>query len=176
MKLTYKELEIELELAGLLAVEELVLTQGLNCHAGLTLKILIEEEQRDELVTMSSDAGVTVRELEKTNGQVVFRGKLETVSARRENGLFYLYLEAWSYTMDWDRVKKSRSFQNGALTYMEVAQRVLSGYGQSGVTDHATGGACIPEFLLQYEESDWVFLRRLASHFGTYLLADATDA
>ena len=112
MKLTYKELEIELELAGLLAVEELVLTQGLNCHAGLTLKILIEEEQRDELVTMSSDAGVTVRELEKTNGQVVFRGKLETVSARRENGLFYLYLEAWSYTMDWDRVKKSRSFQN----------------------------------------------------------------
>ena len=30
MKLTYKELEIELELAGLLAVEELVLTQGLN--------------------------------------------------------------------------------------------------------------------------------------------------
>lgn len=90
MKLTYKELEIELELAGLLAVEELVLTQGLNCHAGLTLKILIEEEQRDELVTMSSDAGVTVRELEKTNGQVVFRGKLETVSARRENGLFLL--------------------------------------------------------------------------------------
>jgi len=176
MKLTYKELEIELELAGLLAVEELVLTQGLNCHAGLTLKILSEEEQRDELVTMSSDAGVTVRELEKTNGQVVFRGKLETVSARRENGLFYLYLEAWSYTMDWDRVKKSRSFQNGALTYMEVVQRVLSGYGQSGVTDHATGGACIPEFLLQYEESDWVFLRRLASHFGTYLLADATDA
>ena len=78
--------------------------------------------------------------------------------------------------MDWDRVKKSRSFQNGALTYMEVVQRVLSGYGQSGVTDHATGGACIPEFLLQYEESDWVFLRRLASHFGTYLLADATDA
>lgn len=73
-------------------------------------------------------------------------------------------------------MKKSRSFQNGALTYMEVAQRVLSGYGQSGVTDHATGGACIPEFLLQYEESDWVFLRRLASHFGTYLLADATDA
>ena len=66
----------------------IVLTQGLNCHAGLTLKILIEEEQRDELVTMSSDAGVTVRELEKTNGQVVFRGKLETVSARRENGLF----------------------------------------------------------------------------------------
>lgn len=32
MKLTYKELEIELEIAGLLAVEELVLTQGLNCR------------------------------------------------------------------------------------------------------------------------------------------------
>ena len=112
MKLTYKELEIELELAGLLAVEELVLTQGLNCHAGLTLKILIEEEQRDELVTMSSDAGVTVRELEKTNGQVVFRGKLETVSARRENGLFtYTWkpgLTRWTGTA-WKRAAASRT-------------------------------------------------------------------
>ena len=53
MKLTYKELEIELELAGLLAVEELVLTQGLNCHAGLTLKILIEEEMNWSLCPLT---------------------------------------------------------------------------------------------------------------------------
>ena len=116
MTLTYKELEIELELEGLLAVEEFRLTQGLNQHALLTLKLLIEEEQGDDLVNMASALQVAVRELEETKGQFIFQGKLETVSAKKENGLVYLYLEAYSYTMDWDRAKKSRSFQNGSMT------------------------------------------------------------
>ena len=176
MTLTYKELEIELELEGLLAVEEFRLTQGLNQHALLTLKLLIEEEQGDDLVNMASALQVAVRELEETKGQFIFQGKLETVSAKKENGLVYLYLEAYSYTMDWDRAKKSRSFQNGSMTYMEAAERLLSVYGKADIQDEVTKGAKIPEFLLQYEESDWVFLRRLASHFGSFLLPDASDA
>ena len=86
MTLTYKELEIELELEGLLAVEEFRLTQGLNQHALLTLKLLIEEEQGDDLVNMASALQVAVRELEETKGQFIFQGKLETVSAKKEIG------------------------------------------------------------------------------------------
>ena len=92
MSLTYKELEIELELEGLLAVEEFRLTQGLNQHALLTLKLLIEEEQGDDLVNMASALQVAVREQEATKGQFIFQGKLDTDSAKKENGLVYLYL------------------------------------------------------------------------------------
>ncbi len=39
-----------------------------------------------------------------------------------------------------------------------------------------TQGAVIPDFLIQYEESDWTFLARLASHFGTFLIPDCCAA
>ena len=58
---------------------------------------------------------------------------------------------------------------------MDVARKVLSDYEQADIKDEITQNALIPELLLQYEESDWVFLRRLASHFGTYLIADCRD-
>lgn len=92
-----------------------------------------------------------------------------------ERGLSYLYFDAYSYTKEWERIEKSRSFLNAGMSYMDVARKVLADYGQTDIKDEITQGALIPEMLLQYEESDWVFLRRLASHFGTYLLADCTD-
>lgn len=58
------------------------------------------------------------------------------------------------------------------MTYMDVARKVLADYGRFDIKDEITGNALIPEMLLQYEESDWVFLRRLASHFGTSLLVE----
>ena len=176
MKLKYKALEIEIGMSGLLAVEEFVLTQGLNQHAKLILKILIEEEQGSQLVNMASAMPITVCEMEKTNGQFIFQGKVETISIEKSGGLFWLHIEAFAHTKDWDRVEKSRSFQNGAMTYAQVAKELLSTYHGADIKDQVTNGEKIPEFLLQYEETDWVFLRRLASHFGSYLFPDATDA
>ena len=84
MKLKYKALEIEIGMSGLLAVEEFVLTQGLNQHAKLILKILIEEEQGSQLVNMASAMPITVCEMEKTNGQFIFQGKVETISIEKK--------------------------------------------------------------------------------------------
>lgn len=176
MTLTYKELKIELGLEGLLEVEDFHLTLELNQHAFLSMKLLVREEHANDFVNQASVLPVAISETRATSGQVLFQGKLETVSARKEQGIWYLYLYAFSYTKDWERVEKSRSFLDGAMTYLDVAKKVLSDYGQADILDKISGGAKIPGMLLQYEESDWVFLRRLCSHFGGYLMADVTDA
>ena len=41
---------------------------------------------------------------------ILFQGKLEEVSIRMERGLWCLSVQAFSYTKDWERVEKSRSF------------------------------------------------------------------
>ncbi|WP_124065275.1 RHS repeat-associated core domain-containing protein [Clostridium sp. E02] len=175
MKLAYKELEIELALEGVIQVKSFRLTQGLNSHGFLSMKLLVDGEKAEEFVNMASVLPVIIREREYTNGKVIFQGKIETVYTKVEKGLPFLYLEAYSYTKDWERTEKSRSFLDGAMTYMNVAQKVLTDYGRFDIKDEITKDAKIPEMLLQYEESDWVFLRRLASHFDTCLLVDATD-
>ncbi len=173
MILAYKELEIELSLEGIIQVETFRLTQELNSHVILTMKMLVNGEMAEQFVNMASVVPVVVREKEHSGGQTVFQGKIETVYTKVEQGLPYLYLEACSYTKDWDRKEKSRSFLNGSMTYMEVAKKVLKDYGRYDIKAEAGCDGAIPEMLLQYEESDWVFLRRLASHFGTYLMVDA---
>ena len=55
-------------------------------------------------------------------------------------------------------------------------KKVLADYCSGDIIDRISGGVAIPEMLLQYEESDWVFLRRLCSHFGGYLMTDAADS
>ncbi len=175
MKMKYKELEIELSLDGAIQVELFQLTHRLNDHEFLSLKLLTDGENPEDYVNMATVQPVIVREKECTGGQVIFQGKIETVYIKTEKGLSYLYLEAYSYTKDWERTDKSRSFLDSQMTYLDVARKVLADYGQFDIKDEITKDAKIPEMLLQYEESDWVFLRRLASHFGSSLLADASS-
>ena len=175
MKLEFKELEIELGLDGLIQVEAFQLVQGLNDHAFLSIKFLVKEETSEEFVNLASVFPVIIRENVYTKGQIIFQGKAENVYTRVERGLPYLYFDAYSYSKEWERIEKSRSFLNGNMSYMDVARKVLSDYEQADIKDEITQNALIPELLLQYEESDWVFLRRLASHFGTYLIADCRD-
>ena len=175
MKMKYKELEIELSLDGAIQIELFQLTHRLNDHEFLSLKLLTDGENPEDYVNMATVQPVIVREKECTGGQVIFQGKIETVYIKTEKGLSYLYLEAYSYTKDWERTDKSRSFLDSQMTYLEVARKVLADYGQFDIKDEITKDAKIPEMLLQYEESDWVFLRRLASHFGSSLLADASS-
>lgn len=113
MILEYKELEIELALEGVIQVETFRLTQELNSHAFLTMKLLVDGEQAENFVNMASILPVIIRETKCTGGRVIFQGKMETVYTKVEKGLPFLYLEAYSYTKDWERTEKSRSFLNG---------------------------------------------------------------
>lgn len=94
MTLTYKELEIELSLEGLLEVEEFHLTLGPNQHAYLSMKLLVKEENINDYVNLASVLPVKVCEKVATEGQILFQGKLENVSVEKERGLWYLHLDA----------------------------------------------------------------------------------
>jgi len=58
--------------------------------------------------------------------------------------------------------------------YSDVVQQVLDDWNGrfiSTVDDRSIGN-----MLLQYQESDWEFLKRIASHFNTVLVADVADS
>ena len=87
MKLKYKELEIELSLDGVIQVELFQLTHRLNDHEFLSLKLLTDGENPEDYVNMATVQPVIVREIERTGGQVIFQGKIETVYIKTEKGL-----------------------------------------------------------------------------------------
>ena len=76
-----------------------------------------------------------------------------------------------TYWMDIDR--KTRCFQNIEKTVSEVIAEIMKGYGESdslcNIPDRPIG-----ELIFQYEETDWEFLIRMASHFHSFMVVDSS--
>ena len=73
-----------------------------------------------------------------------------------------------------DRIPRYRSFQDPALTYADIAQEVNKNYSD-GETLVNVGEDMkeIPRMTIQYNETDWEYLKRIASYTGQPLMANS---
>lgn len=168
MELTFQGLKIILPLEGVIQAEDFSLTASFNRHAEVSLLLLMEEERIEESVHGLGEGA----EIEVFETQPLFAGKITETEMKLCRGQHYIKLKAVSYTMDWQLAIVSQSFLNLDATYEQVMKKVLENQPQAEILDCITGGARIPDFLLQYEETDWDFLVRLASHFQSFLIPD----
>ncbi len=175
MKLSYHNLNIEIPMEGIICIESIHIIQKLNEHGKLQIKALIEDEKAIELVEQTEDSLTVLVSENSGKRKNIFCGRAGQIYVEKEAGLYYLYMEFWGYTREWDRKLKSRSFCRENETYEQILAKVLSGYGNKEIRDEISGDTKIPGILLQYEETDWTFLKRLASHFSTFLAADNTQ-
>ncbi|MGN0403378.1 MAG: hypothetical protein ACI4HQ_14135, partial [Acetatifactor sp.] len=171
MELTYQGLIIKLPLEGVCGVEAFTLDASFNHHVSVELALIAEEEKVEAAIHGTADNdGIEV--YEEGREQLLFAGKIVNVKMVKDRGLCCLNVKALSHTMDWGLVPVSQSFLNLDATYKQVMDKVLENQPDAEIKDCVTKGAVIPDFLLQYEESDWDFLMRLASSFGTFLVPD----
>ncbi|MFB5764120.1 hypothetical protein ACE5LO_27580, partial [Paenibacillus medicaginis] len=59
------------------------------------------------------------------------------------------------------------------MTYGELLNLVAADYEGFDVMDEATGGASISNFTMQYQETDWEFIKRLASASGAVIIPES---
>ena len=171
MELAYQGLLIRLPFEGAVGVEAFEMDASFNDHVSLRLLLLMEEEKIEALVHGIED-GDHIKVYKEGQERTLYAGKITDAKMVQERGLRLLRLEAVSYTMEWSLAPVSQSFLNLDATYKQVMDKVLENQDDAEILDCVTKGAVIPDFLLQYEESDWDFLVRLASHFHTFLIPD----
>ena len=73
-----------------------------------------------------------------------------------------------------DRIPRYRSFQDPTLTYIDIAQEVNKNYND-GETLVNVGEDMkeVPRMTIQYNETDWEYLKRIASYTGQPLMANS---
>ncbi|MCZ4151068.1 hypothetical protein BZG21_42540, partial [Escherichia coli] len=84
-------------------------------------------------------------------------------------------LIAVSHTYKLDTEWRKRSYQNQQKTYAEVIRKVLEPYAGASLTN-AIPDTTTGQMLLQYQETDWEFILRLASRLGTVIVPIVDDA
>lgn len=150
-----------------------------NDHAWLSLKAVVPEEKKDSCIDIASDSD-TIEIREVTNeGSIVktlFHGVVSDISVKAVRGIYYLELSAVSHSYRMDVKRKTRSFQRQKMLYEELVQHILSEYFGSDCIDLAFNNAALDQFIVQYQETDWQFLKRMASRFGAVLVPEFSAA
>ena len=147
----------------------------INEHSTFYFKALVSEEKKDSYVK-DSNQGDNVCLLVRGDGgkdDTLFQGMVQNVEVKAIQSAYCIEVYAVSHSYLLDVEEKSRSFQDKKMSYSKLAQQVVADYGDAMIQDVVTQGAAIEQLIVQYKETDWEFLKRLASHFYTGLVNDA---
>ena len=136
-------------------------------HARGNFRLLLSE---NETGINSMNAPIQLLGQGNTAG-ALFSGYPEKVEIKEERGYRIADIQAVSGTILLDQKKSNRVFQKKVQTYMGIAGIVTADTEHSACilpgSDMRTGGT-----LIQYQETDWNFLKRMASQLGLPLVPD----
>lgn len=150
------------------------IVRELNEHARLYISGILSDEDGDEYVEKAdeySDITVSVKD-DEGKSRDLFYGVITNISINAKNDVRLLEIEALSKTFLMDVKKINGSYQDDNLTYGEIVKKINAGYGSAQTVDNLTYGAKINGLIVQYRETDWEFVKRLASHFNGALVPE----
>lgn len=173
MKETFEIRENEITIRTtmpLLSITKLCIELSENSHHEVKLDAVIRQEYTKDVLNTSfyGDKIVVLNE----DGKILFYGLLEKVKLNIENKYMEAEITGCSHTVLLDGERRRRSFQNTKMTYQQLLGSVLETYGDANFNWELHKDKCIGSPIIQYDETDWQFLIRMASHFHTVLYAD----
>ena len=144
------------------------ISQGFNRHGRMKAGLWVSEEAGKGIHT---DMPV-VLELAGESAVPIFCGVVKRSTVGKEKGQSCIYIEAETGSSLLDRERRNCSFQRQGRSYQELVEEAASPYQGYSIWKKGAGGDRDCGFLLQYEETDWEFIRRAASITGNGVLPE----
>lgn len=138
-----------------------------NDHGKGRIEVLVSKEYH-QMVLNSTFCGDKITIIGKGT-YILFSGLVEKIEFQIENTFMKAIIYCVSNTILMDRKVKRRSFQDAQMTYMQIINRIMQEYDNSSFVWQIRTDRAIKFPIIQYDETDWEFLKRLASHFHTVL-------
>lgn len=174
MKVQYCNITIESQLP-IKSVLSFAFKVAANHHAKALLKVIAGDGCQVELKKKVTK-GETITISDTGDGSIVYSGLVEKAAIFTLSGYTQADITLSSGSVLLDEERKSRSFQDAGMTYGQVVDKVLDGYTGSGVIFSKYKNTPIGGPIIQYQETDWEFLMRLASQLGMRLIPETGKA
>ena len=101
----------------------------------------------------------------------LFSGIIENYNLIKKGIYFEIEINIVSATILLDIEEKSRSFQDINMTYSKIIRSILKDTQRANLIFNKEDKS-IKKPIIQYKETNWEFIKRLASHFNTYLIPE----
>jgi hypothetical protein len=128
---------------------------------------------QDSLQRVDERTMVTITTTADGQPSELFCGCVANVSLEQDNAYSNVTLELCSLSRMTDTVKKKKTYQNTKATYGQIISKNISDLADFHmmVSDKAIGA-----LIMQYEETDWEFAKRMASKLKAPLIANVSSA
>ncbi|MCX7749287.1 MAG: DUF6531 domain-containing protein, partial [Clostridia bacterium] len=160
---------------GIKIISDMKIEHKLNQHAVLQISGVLDEAVNfNSAINASVDDEIHVFEAGE-NSKTIFKGLVTSVETKKVNGVYYIEIQGISGSFRLDIKKKSRSFQDIEMEYPDLIQGILKDYPKNDLIKTIGEGVKIGEPILQYKETDWELIKRLASRFTSIIASDISD-
>ncbi len=146
-----------------------------NEHGSLRIKAVGNKEYKDDLENNLHKDKLSIVVLEKDSNIVLFSGKIEELEISQVKDYCEIYLVAYTNTIRMDREERKISYQDVELTYDQILEIVATRNSKAKYMQNVDRFRQIKFPIIQYEETDWDFVKRLASHFQTVVYPDMSN-
>jgi hypothetical protein len=148
--------------------------QKMNEHVKVFLTGVLNGTQMEEFTAhMDAGAKLVISYVNDDHKQtVLFRGLTTQIRIKLVSNVAHLVAEAVSYTNQLDEVPHRQTFQNVKMKLQTLLEHVLKSYPKANCTSQLKD-QLLQEFTMQFDETDWSFLKRIASRLGWGLIPDA---
>ncbi|MEJ6952378.1 contractile injection system protein, VgrG/Pvc8 family [Natronospora cellulosivora (SeqCode)] len=179
--LTYTDYKIRFDPFEFSVLEELEIKRTIYDHTRVIVRGEIRKEDLKEYMPYLDKENPELKiYYENDETKILFKGIIKKSIVKQELEDYYLEIEALSYSFLLERRRKNRIFQNMGTSYDEVLEKIKDDNQEFHIyfSDSSLGGtALVTEdypIVLQYKESEWDFIKRLASYTGEILIVDDT--
>ncbi len=172
------KLDLKIEPVEILQILTCEIEEKVDQHARATISGFVKGEDH-RLLGQLYHREFTIRlGMEEGSERYLFRGIAEEASIEEEGGLKRLTVRAASHTVKLDVEKRLRVFQDTTKTCKTITDYIASRYKEKiGIIYVPKAREAVrQELIVQYGETDWEFLKRLAAKLGLVLVADYHDA
>lgn len=145
-------------------------------HGRLYLKVLFQADKVKEIEhTVYYKEQIQVFYYGHDGTQIIFQGRVQKLVVHKKGAVTEGEIYAAAYTWDMDKILIKRSFQSMELSYGTVVEEIAKPYNAGFLVDSQVDlETNLQNPLIQYEETDWAFLKRLASHLRTTVYSEMT--
>lgn len=151
--------------------------QGLkqmNQHGEVNLTGSIPIDKMSEYFDLARTVrSVKITAVELTGqSQIMMCGNLTACDIRVEGDAAMMTLQIKTATNQMERVKHLRTFQDLEMTYRRILDICNQSYDHSDVIMTVGKETKVSDFIVQYQENDWEFLKRVAARLNTVIVPD----
>ena len=174
---SYENIVMEI-FGGYEMLEDIIIHQKINEHTTIKLTAMVSEQSalKYETELLSKQA---IKIIQKTEEQAIvhFGGMIQCLTIERKNGIYYIHIDGVSLTKYIDIKKQNVSYQNENSTYQDIIDKAIQEYNFPGMTyiwTEQSRSKKVGRFLLQFQETDWEFIKRVASIENLGLIPNMT--